>query len=127
MENNGVWRFVHHLRRELDALVEGTLAIAGAAPLRRQSEGGRTVTSLQLTQAQRFAVSENEKHLMRLASAAAALLRRRGLDGEAEVRELAGEMALCLSLRWFDREDVRDRVWRAKLHRELLRISIELT
>lgn len=127
MDNETAKRFLEYLRRELSTIVESTLSVANATLFRRERRGKDAVTLLLLTPAQRVAAEENRERLMRWASAAASLLRRQGLPGDADVRQLAREMAQCVTLRWIDRGDVRERTWRANFKHELLRLSLALT
>ena len=81
---------------------------------------------LELTDDQQAAAQENYERLVRWSSAVASFLRRRGAGGDAEIEQLATDVGPCVRLRWRDRDDVPERQWRTKLHREMLRVSAEV-
>lgn len=125
VRNDVATRFVRHLRLEFDAIIDRTLSIANAATFRHQRKGGQLVTVLELTDEQRAAAEETHERLIRWASAVVSFLRRRGAEGDAEIEQLAVDLTPCVTLQWRDRDDVPERQWRTKLHRELMRVSAE--
>jgi hypothetical protein len=110
----------------MQLIVDRTLATASAASFAHVTERGERLTMLRLTDAQRLAAEQTFARLRQWTAAVEAFLRRRG-DDTAEIEQLEEEMKPCVTLRWKDRDDVHERAWRTKFHRELLRVSLQLT
>jgi hypothetical protein len=126
MRNDIAARFVRYLHSELQEIAEQTRSIGDVAEFRRLRDHGELVTRLELSDTQRIATEENRERVAGWGAAVVSYLRRRGLPDDDNVEQLAREMAEFVLLRWTDRGNVREQLWRTKWRRELSRLSSEL-